>query len=252
MLAHDEAPLPQFTSAVRGYDRNQVDKHVAQLTEWLQDYALRTETAERAATAATAEAEELRARLAELERRTFVSTPDSFRALGERVGRILESTFEASEVLRTRTEAEASAFEAEHERRAKELLAEAERRAVEIRAQAHSTAEEMVEGGRAQRREIEREIASLEGRRRDALAEIERLQRYLASVLGPAGEDAVDRPAVARRALEEGGGGLEGPTTEALEAGPPTDATGTTQVAPVVPADDGGAGGPSDASTATP
>ncbi|HUZ19388.1 MAG TPA: hypothetical protein VMU75_02315 [Acidimicrobiales bacterium] len=249
MLAHDEAPLPQFTSAVRGYDRNQVDRHVAQLSEWLQDYAMRTEAAERAATAATGEAEELRARLAELERRSFVSTPESFRALGERVGRILESTFEAAEELRTRTEAESNAYEAEHERHAKELLAEAERRAVEIRAQAHSTAEEMVEGGRAQRRELEREIAALEGRRRDALAEIERLQRYLSSVLGTVAEDAVDHPAAPGRALGEGAGPLEGPTTEVLGTGPAPEAT---EVVPVIGPGAGGGDDPSGTGTPTP
>lgn len=172
MLVPDNNEGPEFAVAMRGYDRAQVDDYLARLHEWLLESQARTARAEEEAAAAVRTAEDLRQQLVVLEERSFSSTPDSIKALGDRVGRILTTAFEAAEDMRTG---------ADHDTR--KLLSEAEARAAQIVDDARVEAEGMLEDAQRRRAAVEHEVQALATHRARAEEELGRLHQYLAGAL---------------------------------------------------------------------
>jgi len=122
------AALPDFAMALRGYDRLQVDDYLERQQRWAADVELRLSDAEHRAEASEAAATTLRARLAELEAKQEEDAdgpPRSIAALGDRVGRILQTAWDAGEEVRDEVVSSARAEALEVERRAAERDAEA-------------------------------------------------------------------------------------------------------------------------------
>jgi len=140
------AVIPDFAMTLRGYDRFQVDDYLERQQRWavevearLADAQLRAEAGETAASGRQARLGELEAKQAE----DADGPPRSMKALGERVGRILQTAWDAGEEVREEVVAAARAEAAEVERRAAEreseaarILDEARRRAAEVTAEA--------------------------------------------------------------------------------------------------------------------
>lgn len=221
--SHQEGPPPmttttppaEFALAMRGYDRVQVDEYLAAQEGWLAEAEARIAEAERIASLAVLETEQLRQRLTQVEDREMSEPPRSIEALGERVGRILQLAWDSAEELRaeageaaTEREEQASRFQRQAERRAEEIereaastLEEASRQAEahleEVRRQAERTGGEIVEEARAEaervvdeamgrRNELEGEIDALNQRGETAVIELDRVRNTLEQALADA------------------------------------------------------------------
>jgi DivIVA domain-containing protein len=145
-----------FDLVLRGYDRHQVDAHLARTAALVTDMQ---EALAAAGARETALAAELAAVRAELER----GRP-SFDALGERVASML--SLAESEATQMRTDAERDAVA---------LRTAAEREAADIRSDARREADELGSTAR-------REITTLSTRRQDLLTDIEAIRDQLDAV----------------------------------------------------------------------
>ena len=125
-------PSPRFASVVRGYDRLQVDDYVEHLHRWIEQADYRAQQCEMAAARANAEADQMRRRLASVDAGTLTATPESMKALGDRVGSIMQSSFQAAKDLHRRAEDEARTRAAAAEETATQIIAEATTRAQEL------------------------------------------------------------------------------------------------------------------------
>jgi cell division septum initiation protein DivIVA len=112
-----EPSLPEFTIALRGYDRAQVDNYVAKQLALLVEARGRLE---RDAHQLSVEARPTR----RTRPRELTASPHSFEELGEQVGRILREAWLAAEDLRREARAEAAAIVRDAETRAGELRPE--------------------------------------------------------------------------------------------------------------------------------
>ena len=131
--------LPDFAMALRGYDRFQVDDYLERQQRWAADVELRLSDAVHRAEASEAAAATLRARLAELEAKQAEDAdgpPRSIAALGDRVGRILQTAWDAGEEVREEVVSAARAEAVDIERRAAEREAAANAALDRARAQA--------------------------------------------------------------------------------------------------------------------
>ncbi|CAN5571897.1 hypothetical protein BH18ACT1_BH18ACT1_13160 [soil metagenome] len=137
------AAAPEFTMTLRGYDRLQVDDYLERQARYSSDSDARLAAAERTAELLATEAESMRAQVESIEEQDDDGPPRSMRALGDRVGRILQTTWDTAEELReeavTGASLEAEAIERraeEREARAAAALDDAHRRAGEVEAEA--------------------------------------------------------------------------------------------------------------------
>jgi hypothetical protein len=169
------AVLPDFAMALRGYDRLQVDDYLERQQRWAADVEVRLADAEQRAVSGEAAARALRARVAELEAKQEEDAdgpPRSIAALGDRVGLILQTAWDAGEEVREEVVSNARADAADIERRAAERDAEATATLERARAQAA----EIVAAGEQARHEAEAEAARIreesEGTARVKAAEI--------------------------------------------------------------------------------
>lgn len=152
--------LPDFAMALRGYDRFQVDDYLERQQRWAADVELRLGDAEHRAEASEAAAATLRARVAELEAKQEEDAdgpPRSIAALGDRVGRILQTAWDAGEEVRDEVVSSARAEAAEIERRAAEREAAAAATLDRARAQAG----EILAAAEQHRQEAEAEAARI-------------------------------------------------------------------------------------------
>ena len=133
-MAVDETPTPapKFATVVRGYDRLQVDDYVEHLHRWIEQADYRAQQCEVAATRANSEADQLRRRLASVDAGTLTATPESMKALGDRVGSIMQSSFHAAKELHRRGEDEIRARASAAEETAAQIISEATMRAEEL------------------------------------------------------------------------------------------------------------------------
>lgn len=206
-------PTPRFATVVRGYDRLQVDDYVEHLHRWIEQADYRAQQCEVAATRANSEADQMRRRLASVDAGTLTATPESMKALGDRVGSIMQSSFQAAKDLHRRAEDEARGRAAAAEETATQIIAEATRRAEELSraaedlfaqaqealARANSTAtrevdeakalaaaegEELLERARREARELARLTAEEEQVRREQLAVLEEHRQRVMAELG--------------------------------------------------------------------
>ncbi len=180
-MSDEVGERPQFSSAMRGYDRLQVDECVASLLERL------------------AEAQE-RARVAEAE--IGEGAPAS---IGPRVTEIFELALAEAGELRERARTEAADVRAQVQAEASEMLAGANRRCDDLVATAERDAESLMVEARAQREEMlseterQRELASaqviaLERRKGRLVEELRRLQGALGSAADSVAEGATEPP----------------------------------------------------------
>jgi hypothetical protein len=206
-------PAPRFATVVRGYDRLQVDDYVEHLHRWIEQADYRAQQCEVAATRANSEADQMRRRLASVDAGTLTATPESMKALGDRVGNIMQSSFQAAKDLHRRAEDEARGRAAAAEETATQIIAEATLRAEELsraaedlfvqaqealaradsvasremdEAKAHAATEgqELLERARNEARELARRTAEEEQVRREQLAVLEEHRKRVMDELG--------------------------------------------------------------------
>ncbi len=199
MEATDDSSTPRFATAVRGYDRMQVDDYVEHLNQWIEQADNRAQQCEDAAARAAAEVEQMRRRLSSLDAESLTATPESMKALGQRVGAIMQSSFHAAADLHAQAEGDARATTTaaeEHAARivtaatagaeelsraaedlfvqAQETLAAASDAAAqqieEARERAEAERADLVERARAEVQELARQSAAEETLRRERLA----------------------------------------------------------------------------------
>ena len=187
---------PVFDLVRRGYDREQVDSHLAWLEERVHEAEQARESAEASASQATADAEQARE---ELE-----SGRPSWDALGERISQILNLAEEEGMEIRASRSREADQLLAQARHDAAEAerlhgvrLRDAERQAQEIVREAQREAEAVVRDGQQQAMEDEREskrrLAELERQRNQVHEQLQTLHQRLAAALQlPAEVDVTD------------------------------------------------------------
>lgn len=196
-------PLEEETEAVgfdvvlRGYDRTQVDRHVA----WLEDVLAAAEEqaakAEQQATAAGEEAARARREAASMQAQLERGRP-TFEALGERVGRMLTLAEQEGDALRAAARAEAGALQgrlqqheasAAKEREARHLAAQQEAAAIVRRA--HEEANRVVTEARrhaaASTSAAKQQVDQLAAQREDIRAELTRLRDSLVAAMKATG-----------------------------------------------------------------
>jgi cell division septum initiation protein DivIVA len=132
MEANEESVTPQFATVVRGYDRLQVDDYVEHLQQWIEQADNRAQQSEAVAADSAIEVEQLRRRVSSLDADSLTATPESMKALGSRVGTIMQSSFTAAKELHARAEDEARATETAAESQAERIIVEATARAEEL------------------------------------------------------------------------------------------------------------------------
>jgi cell division septum initiation protein DivIVA len=204
--ANEEHGTPRFASAVRGYDRMQVDDYIERLHQWIEQADYRAQQCETAAARANAEAEQFRRRLASVDAGTLTATPESMKALGDRVSKIMQASFQNAEEVRRRAEdaahattvaAEATATHVveqatarceELSRAAEELFVQAQEALAgagaavaaqvdDARAAAAAERKDLVERARAEAREMAERTRAEETVRREQLSALEEHRR---------------------------------------------------------------------------
>lgn len=187
---------PVFDLVRRGYDREQVDSHLAWLEERVQEAEQAREAAEASASQAAAEAEQARD---ELE-----AGRPSWDALGERISAILNLAEEEGAEIRAARSREADQLLAQARHDAAEAerlhgvrLRDAERQAQEIVREAQREAEQIVRDAQQhameEERESKRRLAELERQRNQVHEQLQTLHQRLAAALQlPADVDVTD------------------------------------------------------------
>lgn len=151
---------PEFTTAMRGYDRMQVDDYIERLQQMIQ------------------EAEE-RARAAESDSDSVTLT-----TVGPRVTEIFElATAEAREV-RGQAKSEASRLLSDARREAKEIVERAGEEAARMLNAARQDHQTMLEEYELERERMQAEVDDLDDRRAGVLGELRRLHDMLAAASG--------------------------------------------------------------------
>ena len=168
--------LPEFATAIRGYDRAQVDDYISRLQGWLDEADGRTRAAEK-------ETLTVKQELSSLEERASLPTPRYLTAFAQRVSQILEQAVAAAEALRDETDREAEGIRS---------VAMADREGLLITAQ--SEARQIIDAARSEERTIQQEISNLAATRDAALAYLGELQTRLAELVH--GPDATSRVAI--------------------------------------------------------
>ncbi|HEY1653435.1 MAG TPA: hypothetical protein VGG09_16230 [Acidimicrobiales bacterium] len=158
-LEETPTPTPRFATVVRGYDRLQVDDYVEHLHRWIEQADYRAQQCEVAATRANSEADQLRRRLASVDAGTLTATPESMKALGDRVGSIMQSSFQAAKEVHRRAEDEVRGRTAAAEESAAQTVAEATARAEDLSRAAEDlfvrAQEALAKAGTAAAREVD-------------------------------------------------------------------------------------------------
>jgi DivIVA domain-containing protein len=158
-----------FAASRRGYDKHEVDRFLADLTEWIETDAAR-----------------------EL---GDIAVKRKLELVGKSTSQILLTTEKESEQLHARTEEECAELRSVAEAAAVETRGRADEYAKKVRERADQEARRTAEAATAKakgiveeaerrRAQIESVIAELDARRDSALRELERLQGELASTIG--------------------------------------------------------------------
>ena len=191
----------------------QVDDYVEHLNQWVAQADLRAQQYEAAAARAAAEAEELRRRLASADAGALTATPESMKALGDRVGSIMQSSFQAAKELHGQAEDTARARVAAAEEAATRIVRDATAHADELsraaedlfgqarealagaddavaqqvdaaKARGAAEREEMLERARQEMRELARQAAAEEHARREQIDALDEHRRRVMEDIG--------------------------------------------------------------------
>lgn len=176
---------PEFATAIRGYDKLQVDDYIDRMIEITADAEER---------AGTAEAE------LEFSRHTTV---------GPRVGQIFELAVQEAQDLRERVGQEAEQTRTRARREADETTAHARKAASETEAEAERKGKETIARAGAVRDKVLREVEALGEKKAWLLADLDRLQQVLAAATraatrGPAEGDETAQAGGMAKADEPG------------------------------------------------
>ena len=152
----EQLEQPRFASAMRGYDRVQVDDFIARLSEIVADA-------------------EDRARLAESELEF-----SRHATVGPRVSQILDLAVEEAKELRERVDAEVERTRSQARAQCEELTARARDTSAQIRAEAESARSDILADADAKRLAVLAEVERLDRSRGALLRDLERLQHVLA------------------------------------------------------------------------
>jgi cell division septum initiation protein DivIVA len=152
--------LPEFATAMRGYDRVQVDDYVQRLHD------IATDAEERARTAES----EL-----EFSRHTTV---------GPRVSQILDLAVAEAKDLRESVTAEAERLRTDAQTQAETIVSDARHTAEEVKAEAERARAETIADAEARRTEILTEVERLSESKSRLLGDLGRLQQLLAEATG--------------------------------------------------------------------
>src|SRR3712207_2001113 len=112
-LGEDVTSEPTFESALRGYDKRQVDRYVARAEGEIAALAADREQAYAQLQAMAGQLEQVQGELGQARRRVGVSGQVSFRHLGPRVEQILTLAEEQAEAIRSGASNEVSKLRAE-------------------------------------------------------------------------------------------------------------------------------------------
>jgi DivIVA domain-containing protein len=148
---------PEFATAIRGYDKLQVDDYIDRLIEITADAEER---------AGSAEAE------LEFSRHTTI---------GPRVGQIFDLAVQEAQELRERVGEEAEQTRTRTRREADETIARARKAASETGAEAERKARETIAQAEATREKVMREVEAIGEQKASLVADLERLQKVLAA-----------------------------------------------------------------------
>ena len=151
---------PQFTLAMRGYDRLQVDDYIDRLRSLVADAEERARTAE-----------------SELD---F----DRHATVGPRIAEIFDLAVAEAKELRERVDAQARTLLADAREQADRLLDEVHREAAELADRSRLEHGLLVEELERERSDREADVARLERRRQRLLGELRRLHDAIGSVAG--------------------------------------------------------------------
>ena len=195
-----------FRSVRHGYDKDEVDRFLAAVADWLRTDAaeglgdlgvqrkleLAGQSTARILLIAEQEAEELR-RSTEEECAELRAKADA--AASESAGRIVVVAEQEAEELRRRTEEECALLRAEADAAANDTCSRAEKYATKVRAKADADARQAIDDAREEARaamleeterrrsETEALVGELERRRNAAVEEVERLRADLLSAI---------------------------------------------------------------------
>jgi cell division septum initiation protein DivIVA len=156
-MADAEIGIPEFPVALRGYERQQVDIFVKDLSIRVTAERRRAEQAERAGA-------QMRAELATLRNQP----PPSFEHLGSEAARVLEQAGASAKLLVEEARSRGQSLVEEAEVQARELIGRAEQRAAELEADAGET---LAEAARERERILSEAAAAVEDARARAEAE---------------------------------------------------------------------------------
>jgi hypothetical protein len=159
---------PEFTAAIRGYDKLQVDEYVAHLQEFAEDA-------------------EARARAAESELEVTRHT-----TVGPRVGEIFELAVTEAKDLQDRARTECEKKIAEGREKAAKIMAEAHDRAAEASAAIEREKDDARTEIEAERRRAGLEVEQLRETKAALYSDLCRLQEVLASAIGITAAEAGD------------------------------------------------------------
>jgi len=165
------AGRPEFASAMRGYDREQVDVYVEELLVLL-------------------DATEERARVAESQVESGAHA-----TVGPRVTQIFDLAMAEASELRESVRAETDEQLADAQRRAAELVATAERDAEAIMVQARADGEQARAEQEAELELMQRQAEALEARKNHLIDELRRLQGALGSAADSVAGSHAEPPA---------------------------------------------------------
>ena len=163
--------IPEFTAAIRGYDKLQVDEYVAHLQEFAEDA-------------------EARARAAESELEVTRHT-----TVGPRVGEIFELAVTEAKDLQDRARNESEEKIAQGREMAAKIVAEAHEREAEVAAEIEREKDEARTEIEAARRRAQLEIDQLRETKAALHGDLRRLQEVLESATGitaPEAEETVE------------------------------------------------------------
>jgi DivIVA domain-containing protein len=153
-----------FDLALRGYDRRQVDRYIAQLESELSQFAARRDDALAQNHALAAQVAELQNQMVDVQRRTTAEKP-SYKHLGTRVEQIFGMVEEEAADIRRRAEADAVQFRARAEKEIEGVKVGVEKALAERRdaieaeyAQKNAHADKLVKEAEQQANAIRREV----------------------------------------------------------------------------------------------
>ena len=164
--------LPEFTTAVRGYDRAQVDEYIARLHDWVADSEERARASEFELADAGQQTEALSRQLTSMQRQSGLPTPESVTTYANRMKEVMLQAVGAAQSFRDEAFTESDA-----------IRSTAQEEGGAIVGQAHDEAAQLLRAAQVENRKLRHEITELLATRERVVAELQELQSQLSELL---------------------------------------------------------------------